>query len=55
MVYGFAEAEDAQGKGFRNHGEEGWFARPLGFASVEWFGSAEPEHAQVGDTWIDPS
>lgn len=41
------------GKGYVNHGEDAGKARPSGFASIEWHGSAEPENAVDGDTWIE--
>lgn len=41
------------GKGYVNHGEDAGEARPSGFASIEWHGSAEPENAIDGDTWIE--
>lgn len=44
---------EANGKGYAPHGEEAAYARPEGFASVEWHGSVEPENAVEGDTWIE--
>lgn len=40
-------------KGFVNHGSTGSTARPPGYTSVEWYGSATPANAVAGDTWID--
>lgn len=45
----------AYDKGFVNHGSDGTVARPVGYASIEWLGSAEPENAIDGDTWIEAS
>lgn len=39
------------GKGFVAHGEDAAAARP-GYESVEWQGTAEPENAVNGDTWL---
>jgi hypothetical protein len=41
----------AAGKGFINHGSNANVMRPVGFASVEWLGSVEPNFATEGDTW----
>ena len=41
------------GKGFVNHGSVASTARPSGFASIEWFGSVEPDNMADGDTWIN--
>lgn len=40
-------------KGYCNHGAVGSTARPSGYASIEWYGSATPANAVAGDTWID--
>jgi hypothetical protein len=47
------EGLSTNGKGYVNHGEDAGEARPSGFASIEWHGSAEPENAIDGDTWIE--
>lgn len=47
------ELLEANGKGFINHGATASTARPTGFASIEWYGSTEPENAHLGDTWIE--
>lgn len=39
-------------KGFVAHGADPNVKRPLGFVSVEWYGSAEPVNAVDGDTWV---
>lgn len=44
----------AYGKGFVNHGDVAETERPEGFASVEWFGSVEPDNWIDGDTWVQP-
>jgi len=41
-------------KGFISHGSNPNLPRPVGFASVEWYGSVEPVNWIDGDTWIDP-
>lgn len=41
------------GKGFINHGTVADVARPTDYASVEWYGSAQPVNAVIGDTWVD--
>lgn len=43
------------GKGFVNHGAIASTARPAHYASVEWFGTVEPDNWVDGDTWNDPS
>jgi hypothetical protein len=43
------------GKGWVNHGSTAGTTRPVGFASVEWYGTVEPSNAITGDTWNDPS
>lgn len=42
-----------RGKGWINHGSTAGTTRPLGFASVEWYGSVEPTNALNGDTWVN--
>ncbi len=49
------DALNTNGKGFVNHGSTASTARPEGFASVEWYGTVEPDNIAAGDTWIDPS
>lgn len=39
-------------KGFVNHGTNANATRPMGFASVEWFGSVQPLNAVNGDTLV---
>ena len=39
-------------KGFINHGDDADAERPPGFASVEWFGTVEPNNAVDGDTIV---
>jgi hypothetical protein len=44
----------ASGKGFIEHGSTAATARPTGYASVEWFGTIEPDNWIDGDTWNSP-
>jgi hypothetical protein len=46
---------DVSGKGWVNHGSTAGTARPSGYASVEWYGTATPSNMITGDTWIDPT
>jgi hypothetical protein len=46
---------DVSGKGFVNHGSTASTARPSGYASVEWYGTVEPDNWIDGDTWNDPT
>jgi hypothetical protein len=48
-----ASVISANGKGYVNHGSTGSTARPSGFASIEWRGTATPANATSDDTWID--
>lgn len=50
-----SDALDDNGKGFVNHGSTAATARPSGFASVDWYGTVEPDNAVEGDQWIDPT
>lgn len=43
------------GKGFAYHDDDSTVDRPAGFASVEWVGTAEPDNAELNDTWVDQS
>lgn len=52
-VTGATGPSGANVKGFVNHGTVASTARPSGYASIEWYGSATPANAQAGDTWID--
>ncbi len=40
-------------KGFVNHGSTAGTARPVGYPSVEWYGSVQPTNMASGDTWWD--
>lgn len=42
-------------KGWVNHGATASTARPLGFGSVEWYGTVIPDNWITGDTLIDPT
>lgn len=51
-----SEAEpptNVEAKGYVEHGSDGAKARPKGFDSVEWHGTAEPTNAVDHDVWID--
>jgi hypothetical protein len=56
-VHGIEDTEDLvlkeEAKGFVNHGSNASTPRPIGFASIEWYGEVEPLNAIDGDTWID--
>lgn len=41
-----------QDKGFVNHGSTASTPRPDGYASIEWYGSVEPNNMANGDTWV---
>lgn len=43
------------GKGYVNHGSTAATARPSGYASIEWYGSVQPDNWIAGDTWVDTS
>lgn len=43
------------GKGFAEHGSDASFPRPVGFASVEWYGDVAPLNALPVDSWTDTS
>lgn len=49
------DALNTNGKGFVNHGATASTARPVGFASVEWYGTVTPSNIATGDTFIDVS
>jgi hypothetical protein len=49
------QASLAKTKGVAVHGSTADYARPTGFASIEWLGSVEPTNAETGDTWVDTS
>jgi hypothetical protein len=40
-------------KGAVNHGGNASTARPTGYASIEWFGTVQPNNMIAGDTWWD--
>lgn len=46
-------AASANAKGFVNHGTNASMARPIGYASIEWYGSVAPSNATAADTWVD--
>jgi hypothetical protein len=58
-IHGIEDTADLvlkeQAKGFISHGSVASTPRPVGFASVEWYGDVEPENAIDGDTWVDTS
>lgn len=51
----WVELVPSAAKGFVNHGSTAGTARPVGYASVEWFGTVEPTNAVNGDTWNNPT
>lgn len=54
-VADIATALAASGKGYVEHGAVANTARPTGYASVEWYGTVEPDNWIDGDTWNDPT
>lgn len=42
----------ANAKGVAIHGSNASFARPTGYASIEWIGSVQPTNAVDNDTWV---